>query len=431
MKKYTEMTAAELLCEKELLQKRYDEKKSLGLKLDISRGKPCPEQLALSLPMLDIVNSETENFKCESGFDVRNYGVVEGIPECRRLFAEILDAEPEEVIVTGNSSLNLFYDLIAHAVCHGVPGGRPWSECKERKLLCPAPGYDRHFAVGEYFGFELITVPMKADGPDMDMIEELVKDPAVKGVICVPKYSNPGGISYSDAVVERFAKLSAAAPDFRIYWDNAYVVHDLYPDGEKDEVPSLLRMAKRYGKENSVYMLGSTSKITFPTAGLAAVAASTENIADLRRMLSFQNIGPDKINQLRHALFFENKEGVLKHMAKQAEIIRPKFEGMLTVLKAELSGLGIAEWNEPRGGYFIAAELLSGTARRTVALCREAGLTLTGAGSVYPYGKDPADSVLRIAPTFAPLAEIPAAAELFCISARLAAAEKLLCEKEG
>lgn len=431
MKKYADMTTAELLCEKELLQKRYDEKKSLGLKLDISRGKPCPEQLALSLPMLDIVNGKTENFKCESGFDTRNYGVVEGIPECRRLFAEILDAEPDEVIVTGNSSLNLFYDLIAHAVCHGVPGGRPWSECKERKLLCPAPGYDRHFAVGEYFGFELVTVPMKSDGPDMDTVEQLVKDPTVKGIVCVPKYSNPGGVSYSEEAVERFARLCPAAPDFRIFWDNAYVVHDLYPNGEKDEVPSVLKMAKQFEHEDMIYMLASTSKITFPSAGLAAMAASKTNIADLKRMLSFQNIGPDKINQLRHALFFKSKEGVLKHMAKQAEIIRPKFEGMLAVLKAELSGLGIASWNEPRGGYFIAAELLPGTAKRTVALCKEAGLTLTGAGSVYPYGKDPADSVLRIAPTFAPISEIPAAAELFCISARLAAAEKLLSEREG
>lgn len=431
MKNYTEMTSAELLCEKELLQKRYDEKKSLELKLDISRGKPCPEQLALSLPMLDIVSSSTENFKCESGFDVRNYGVVEGIPEARRLFAEILDAEPEEVIVTGNSSLNLFYDLIAHAVCHGVCGGKPWSECKNRKLLCPAPGYDRHFAVGEYFGFELVTVDMKDDGPDMELVEELIKDPDVKGIICVPKYSNPGGISYSAEVVEHFAKLSPAAEDFRIFWDNAYVVHDLYPEEGTDEVPSVLKAAKQYEHEDMVYMLASTSKITFPTAGLAAIATSAANIADIKRMLSYQNIGPDKLNQLRHTLFFKNKGGVLKHMKKQAEIIRPKFEGMLTVLKNELDGTGIAQWNSPRGGYFIAAQLLSGTAKRTVSLCKDAGLTLTEAGSVYPYGKDPQDSVLRIAPTFAPLSDIPVATELFCISAKLAAAEKLLSEKEN
>ncbi|MBQ3530902.1 MAG: aminotransferase class I/II-fold pyridoxal phosphate-dependent enzyme [Oscillospiraceae bacterium] len=427
MKKYSEMTREELLLEKEAVLKRYTEKKSLGLKLDISRGKPCPEQLALSLPMLDLVNSETESFKCENGFDIRNYGVVDGIPECRRLFGEILDAPAENVIVTGNSSLNLFYDLIAHAMCHGIPGGNsPWCECKERKLLCPAPGYDRHFAVGELFGFELITVPMNSDGPDMDLVEELIKDENVKGIICVPKYSNPQGISYSPEVVEKFAKLSPAAPDFRIFWDNAYVVHHLDFDGEKDEIPSLLRLAKENGNEDMVYMLGSTSKVTFPTAGLAAVASSDRNTADIKRTLSFQNIGPDKINQMRHVLFFKNFEGVLKHMRKQAEIIRPKFGTVLSVLKTELSGTGIADWNSPKGGYFVSAELLEGTAKRTVALCKEAGLVLTGAGAVYPYGKDPADSILRIAPTFAPVSELPDAMEIFCLSAKLAAIEKLL-----
>ena len=427
MKKYCEMTREELLLEKEATEKRYSEKKALGLKLDISRGKPSPEQLALSLPMLDLINSETENFKCENGFDIRNYGVVDGIPECRRLFAEILDAPMENVIVTGNSSLNLFYDLIAHAMCHGLPGGKaPWCECKERKLLCPAPGYDRHFAVGEFFGFELITVPMNSDGPDMDMVEELIKDENVKGIICVPKYSNPQGISYSAEVVERFAKLSPAASDFRIFWDNAYVVHHLDFDGEMDEVPSLLKLAKENGTEDMVYMLGSTSKVTFPTAGLAAVASSDANTADFKRTLSFQNIGPDKINQMRHVLFFKNLEGVLNHMKKQAEVIRPKFETVLKVLGEELSGTGIAKWNTPKGGYFVSAELMEGTAKRAVALCKEAGVALTGAGAVYPYGKDPADSILRIAPTFAPVSELPVAMEIFCLSAKLAAIEKLL-----
>ena len=427
MKKYSEMTREELLLEKEATEKRYSEKKALGLKLDISRGKPSPEQLALSLPMLDLINSETENFKCENGFDIRNYGVVDGIPECRRLFAEILDAPMENVIVTGNSSLNLFYDLIAHAMCHGIPGGKaPWCECKERKLLCPAPGYDRHFAVGEFFGFELITVPMNSDGPDMNMVEELIKDETVKGIICVPKYSNPQGISYSAEVVERFAKLSPAASDFRIFWDNAYVVHHLDFDGEMDEVPSLLKLAKENGTEDMVYMLGSTSKVTFPTAGLAAVASSDANTADFKRTLSFQNIGPDKINQMRHVLFFKNLEGVLNHMRKQADVIRPKFETVLKVLSEELSKTGIAKWNTPKGGYFVSAELMAGTAKRAVALCKEAGLVLTGAGAVYPYGKDPADSILRIAPTFAPVSELPVAMEIFCLSAKLAAIEKLL-----
>ncbi|MBR2041985.1 MAG: aminotransferase class I/II-fold pyridoxal phosphate-dependent enzyme [Oscillospiraceae bacterium] len=427
MKKYSEMTREELLSEKELLEKRYAEKKALGLKLDISRGKPSPEQLALSLPMLDLINSETENFKCENGFDIRNYGVVDGIPECRRLFGEILDAPAENVIVTGNSSLNLFYDLIAHAMCHGVPGGdAPWCECKERKLLCPAPGYDRHFAVGEYFGFKLIPIEMKNDGPNMNQVEALITDPDVKGIICVPKYSNPQGISYSAEVIERFANLSPAAKDFRIFWDNAYTVHHLDFEGEMDEIPSLLRLAEKNGKGDMVYMLGSTSKITFPTAGLAAVASSAENIADIKRMLSFQNIGPDKINQMRHVLFFKNLEGVINHMKKQAEIIKPKFETVLTVLKEELGETGIAEWNSPKGGYFVSAELLEGTAKRTVSLCKEAGLAITGAGAVYPYGNDPGDSILRIAPTFAPVSELPAAMEIFCISAKLAAIEKLL-----
>ena len=427
MKKYSEMTREELLLEKEATEKRYSEKKALGLKLDISRGKPSPEQLALSLPMLDLINSETENFKCENGFDIRNYGVVEGIPECRRLFGEILDAPMENVIVTGNSSLNLFYDLIAHAMCHGIPGGKaPWCECKERKFLCPTPGYDRHFAVGELFGFELITVPMNSDGPDMDTVEELIKDETVKGIICVPKYSNPQGISYSAEVVERFAKLSPAASDFRIFWDNAYVVHHLDFDGETDEIPSLLKLAKENGNEDMVYMLGSTSKVTFPTAGLAAVASSERNTADFKRTLFFQNIGPDKINQMRHVLFFKNLDGVLNHMRKQADIIRPKFETVLKVLKEELSETGIANWNTPKGGYFVSAELMGGTAKRTVALCKEAGLVITGAGAVYPYGKDPEDSILRIAPTFAPVSELPVAMEIFCLSAKLAAIEKLL-----
>ncbi len=423
MKKYSEMTFEELKTEREALVKRYEEKKALGLKLDISRGKPCAEQLDLSRSMLDILNSETESFKCENGFDVRNYGVVEGIPEVRKLFGEILDAPAENVIVTGNSSLNLYYDLIANAMSLGIRGGKPWSECKGRKLLCPAPGYDRHFAVGELFGFELITVPMQNNGPDMDLIEELVKDPDVKAVVCVPKYSNPGGITYSDEVIERFANLSPAAEDFCIFWDNAYAVHHF---GDAVEIPSLLELAKKNGKENMVFMLASTSKITFPTAGLAAIAASESNIAAIKKRLSFQNIGPDKINQLRHAKFFGSKEGVLKHMNKQAEIIKPKFEGVLKVLKSELEGLGIANWNEPKGGYFIAAELMEGTAKRTVQLCKEAGLVLTGAGAVYPYGKDTKDSVLRIAPTFAPLGDIPDAAEILCICAKLAAVEKLL-----
>lgn len=427
MKNLTTLSREELLAEKAALEVRYNEKKALDLKLDISRGKPCPEQLALSLPMLDLLSSETENFQCESGFDIRNYGVVEGIPEARRLFAEILDADWETTIVTGNSSLQLFFDILSHAVCQGVPGSEaPWSEEKHRKLLCPAPGYDRHFAVGEWFGFELVTVPMNTDGPDMDKVEELIKDPTVKGIICVPKYSNPQGISYSQQVVERFAMLSPAAKDFRIFWDNAYAVHDLDPDGETDEIPSLLRLAEKNGREDMVYMLASTSKITFPTAGLAAVACSKANYADLKKMLSFQNIGPDKINQMRHALFFKGLSGIKEHMKKQAAVIRPKFEVMLNTLSTELSTSGIATWTAPKGGYFVAVELLPGTAKRTVSLCKGAGLSITSAGSVFPYSIDPKDSILRLAPTFAPLSDLPNAMEIFCIAAKLAACEALL-----
>lgn len=425
MKKYSEMTKDEILSEKASLLERYEEIKSKGLKLNISRGTPCPEQLALSHPMLDVVNSSTENFCCESGADVRNYGVIDGIPEARKLFGDYLGVPAENVIVTGNSTLNLFYDLLSHAMMHGVPGGNgPWSECKNRKILCPTPGYDRHFAAAEFFGFELVPVKMSSDGPDMDAVEELVKDPSVRCIICVPKYSNPQGITYSDETIERFAKLTPAAKDFRIYWDNAYNVHELYPDSAHD-LPSLLPMAEENGNGDMVYMFASTSKITFPTAGLSVVAASENNIKDLKHMFSLQNIGPDKINQLRHVLFFKDFDGIKEHMKKHAEILRPKFEGMLKVFDEELAPTGTAKWEKPRGGYFIAAELMPGTAKRTVALCKDAGLTLTAAGSVFPHGVDPEDSVLRIAPSYAPLSDIPVAAELFCISAKIAACEIL------
>lgn len=429
MKKYAEMNKKELLEEKAALEKKYAEKKALGLKLDISRGKPCPEQLDLSNPMLSLVTGDMESYKCENGFDIRNYGVIEGIPECRRLFGEILGAKEENVIVTGNSSLNFYYNIISHACTHKIPGSeKPWYEIPNRKLLCPAPGYDRHFAVGEVFGFELVTIPMKSDGPDMDMVEELVKDPSVKGIVYVPKYSNPQGISASYETVERFAKLKPAAKDFRIFWDNAYVVHDIYPDIVKDEVPSLLELAEKYGNEDMVYMFGSTSKMTYPSGGLAAAAASINNVKDIKSMLALQNIGPDKINQMRHVLFFKNLEGVLEHMKKHSVIVRPKFEALENGLEHGLSETGIASWNKPRGGYFLTAEIYPGTAKRTVALCKEAGLTITGAGSVYPYGKDPKDSVLRIAPTYAPLSEIPDATEIFCLSAKIAAIEVMTSE---
>ena len=426
MKKYSEMTREELLFEKESTEKRYSEKKALGLKLDISRGKPCPEQLALSLPMLDLVNSKTENFKCENGFDIRNYGVIDGIPECRRLFGEILDAPTENVIVTGNSSLNLFYDLIAHAMCHGLPGGKaPWCECKERKLLCPAPGYDRHFAVGELFGFELITVPMNSDGPDMDMVEELIKDENVKGIICVPKYSNPQGISYSEEVVERFAKLSPAASDFRIFWDNAYAVHDLYSD-KKDTLADIFALAREYDNEDIVFYFASTSKISFPGSGVAIFAASVNNLKQIKPIMGVQTIGFDKINQIRHVKYFKSAANIHDHMADLAKIIRPKFEIVLEILSEHLDGTGIATWTKPVGGYFVSLNVMDGTAKETYRLAKEAGVTLTDVGATYPYGIDPRDSNIRIAPTFPSNDELMAAMEVLVCCTKLAATKKLL-----
>lgn len=427
MGKYADMTAEELENEKKELEKKYHDLQEKELHLDISRGKPCQEQLNLSLPMLDILNSSTPGFKCENGIDVRNYGIIDGIPECRRLMGDLMDADEENVIVTGNSTLNLFYDIISQAVTHGLPGfARPWGEIKGKKFLCPAPGYDRHFAVLEHFGFELISVDMNENGPDMDQVEKFIKDPLVKGIICVPKYTNPQGITFSEEVIKKFAKLHPASDDFKIFWDNAYAVHDLYPDDSQNSIPSLLKLSKLEGTENMVYMFASTSKITMPTAGIAAIASSKENIADIKSRLSLQNIGPDKINQLRHVKFFNDLDGIKEHMKKHAEILRPKFETLLSEFDKGLSEYGIAHWISPKGGYFVSVELLNGTAKKTVSLCKNAGLVLTGAGSVFPYGKDPNDSTLRIAPSFAPLTDIPLAAEIFCICARLAAIDKYL-----
>ena len=424
MPEYLQMEKQDLKKEFESVRKEYEALRALHLSLDMSRGKPGFDNMDVSEKMFDLVGNDT-GFKNISGIDCRNYGGLDGLLEMKNLFAQILGLKAEQIIVGGNSSLNMMFDTIAQAMTHGM-GAEPWYECKDRKFLCPVPGYDRHFAITEYFGFELIPIETDENGPDMDAVEELIKDENVKGIICVPKYSNPEGITYSGEVIKRFANLSPAAPDFRIVWDNAYTVHHLDFEGEKDEIPSLLRLAKENGKDDMVYMLGATSKITFPSAGLAAVASSDANTADFKRTLSFQNIGPDKINQMRHVLFFKNLDGVLKHMRKQADIVRPKFETVLKILDEELSESKIAEWNSPKGGYFVSAKLAPGTAKRTVSLCKEAGLVITGAGAVYPYGKDPKDSVLRIAPTFAPVSELPDAMEIFCLSAKLAEIEKLL-----
>lgn len=428
MKSYFEMTKCELKEEQKNLSKRYTEIKEMNLKLDISRGKPCPEQLALSAPMLDLINSNTQSFKAENNIDIRNYGCIEGIPEARKLFGEYLGVPYENVLVTGNSTLNIFYDLLSQYVLKGTANCEPWCINAKRKILCPAPGYDRHFAAAEYLGFELVSIPMKDDGPDMDIIREKIKDPDVKCIICVPKYSNPQGITYSDEVINEFASLTPAAKDFKIFWDNAYSVHELYPETAYD-IPSLLSLAAKNGNEDMVIMMASFSKITFPTGGLAALATSENNLKEIKSRLSLQYIGPDKVNQMRHVMFLKDLDTIKKHMKKQADILRPKFESLLNGLESYLADTKTAKWISPKGGYFISTELLSGTAKRTVQLCKEAGLTLTEAGSVFPYKKDPDDSVLRIAPSFATLDDIPIASELFCISARIAATEKLLLEE--
>ncbi len=426
MKNYLELSHEELLAEQETLKQALEEKKALGLKLDMSRGKPCKEQLDITSTLLDNVTSRPGSYISENGIDCRNYGCLEGIPECRRLMAEIMGVGPDEVLCEGSSSLTLMYDMIARAMTHGVYGSeKPWYEVKDRKWLCPAPGYDRHFAVTEFFGFEMIPVAMTPDGPDMDAVEKLVKDPSVKGIWCVPQFSNPQGIVYSDETIDRFAKLRPAAGDFRIFWDNAYSVHDLYPD-RRTRIPCLLREAEKYGTEDHVYIFSSTNKITFPSAGIAAFSSSANNLGFIKKQLAFQTIGPDKINQLNHARFFKNLEGIYEQMDRMAVIIRPKFEAVLEILDRDLDGSGVGSWVRPKGGYFIGIDLIPGTAKRTVALCKEAGVVLTPAGAVYPYLRDPKDSSLRLAPTFPPIAELKQAIEVVCIAARLASAEALL-----
>lgn len=397
---------------------RYEEFKAMDLKLDMSRGKPCKEQLDLSMGMFDLLNSSSS---LQGKQDYRNYGINDGIPEIKAIFTELLGVTEDEIIVSGNASLVLMYDTIQRAMQFGVLGGEPWNKQGKIKWLCPVPGYDRHFAVTELFGMEMINVPMNDDGPDMDMVEELVKDPSVKGIWCVPKYSNPMGIIYSDEVVKRFAALKPAAKDFRIMWDNAYMVHALYG---QDKMLDIFAEAKKCDNEDIVYMFGSTSKITFAGAGIAFIAGSKRNMDALRKLINIQSIGPDKVSQYAHALFFKNAAGIYARMEKHAEILRPKFDAVLEILEEELGDTGIAKWNKPRGGYFISCFLKKGTAKRTVQLAKEAGVVFTGAGATYPYKNDPDDSNLRIAPTLPPIDELRTAMKIFCCSAKIAALEK-------
>ncbi|MBQ9156260.1 MAG: aminotransferase class I/II-fold pyridoxal phosphate-dependent enzyme [Eubacterium sp.] len=428
MKPYAQLTREELLALQKELQKAYEDQKARGLSLDISRGKPSSEQLDLSMPMFDIMHSSAEMIAAD-GTDVRNYGQLSGIPEARKLMGDLMGADPSQVIVFGNSSLNIMYDTVARSVLFGVMGSTPWSKLDNVKFLCPVPGYDRHFSVTEQFGFELISIPMTKDGPDMDLVEEYVNnDPEVKGIWCVPVYSNPDGTVYSAETVKRFAALKPAASDFRIYWDNAYVVHHLYDDNEA-VIPNILEECEKAGNPDMVYQFASTSKITFSGAGIAAMSASKANIDDVLSKLKWQTIGHDKVNQLRHVRFFKDINGLKDHMKKHAAILRPKFAAVIKTLEDDLGGLDIARWNYPTGGYFVSFDGMEGTAKRTVALCKEAGLVLTGAGAAYPYGKDPKDTNIRIAPSLPPVSEIEQAMELFSICARLAAVEKLLEEK--
>ena len=422
--KYSEMTKEQLKAERKAVNAHYQELKSLGLKLDMSRGKPNKDQLDLSMGMIDsFVNVDLVG---EEGIDCRNYGVLDGIVEAKRLLSAMIECPVDQIIIYGNSSLNVMYDTVSRSMTHGVMGSVPWSKLDKVKFLCPVPGYDRHFAITEFFGIEMINVPLKEDGPDMDMVEELVsKDESIKGIWCVPKYSNPSGVTYSDEVVKRFARLKPAAKDFRIYWDNAYCIHHLYED-RQDQILEILHECEKAGNPDLVFKFCSTSKVTFPGSGIAAIAASKANLEFIKKQMAVQTIGHDKINQLRHVKFFGDFNGMLEHMKKHADIIRPKFEAVLDALETELAPLDVAKWTKPNGGYFIALDTMDGCAKRVVRLCREAGVVMTNAGATYPYGKDPHDSNIRIAPTYPSTEELIKACEVFTTCVKLATLDKLL-----
>ena len=425
MKKYTELTKEELLALQAELKAKYKEYQGRHLSLNMARGKPCVEQLNLSMGMMDVLSSSAD-LTCEDGTDCRNYGVLDGIKEAQELLADMMEVPHDHIIIYGNSSLNVMYDTIARAMTHGIMGSTPWCKLDKVKFLCPVPGYDRHFAITQYFGIEMINVPMTPDGPDMDLVERLVaEDESIKGIWCVPKYSNPQGYSYSDLTVRRFARLKPAAKDFRIFWDNAYTIHHLYDD-EQDNLVEILAECKRAGNPDLVFKFASTSKISFPGSGIAALASSNNNLEDIRHQLAMQTIGHDKVNQLRHVRFFGDIHGMIEHMRRHADILRPKFEAVLEILERELGGLGIGEWTKPKGGYFISFDSLEGCAKDIVALCKKAGVIMTGAGATYPYGKDPHDSNIRIAPSYPPLADLITATELFALCVKLSSVNKLL-----
>ena len=425
MQPYQEMTREELLQEKKSLEAAYKKYASGALKLDMSRGKPSAEQLDLSMGMMDVLGSESD-LNCEDGTDCRNYGVLDGIQEAKVLLGDMIECHPDNIIIYGNSSLNIMFDTVSRSMTHGVMGNTPWCKLDKVKFLCPVPGYDRHFAITEYFGIEMINVPMLPTGPDMDMVEELAsQDEAIKAIWCVPKYSNPQGITYSDETVRRFARLKPAAKDFRIYWDNAYGVHHLY-DIDQDNLVEIMAECKRAGNPDMVYKFCSTSKISFPGSGVAAIAASANNLVEIREQMRIATIGHDKVNQLRHVRFFKDIYGMTEHMRKHAEILRPKFEMIVDTFERELGGRGAGSWISPKGGYFIAFEALEGCAKAIVAKAKAAGVTMTPAGAPFPYGKDPKDSIIRIAPTYPSLENLKIATDIFVICVKLATIEKML-----
>lgn len=429
MKAYKDYTKEELLTAKAALEEEYKTLESKGLNLNMARGKPGFSQLELCMPMLDVINGSSD-MRTVLGNDTRNYGDLDGIGECRRLMADMMSVKKDNVVVCGNSSLNIMYDTVSRSMTHGVNGSTPWCKLDKVKFLCPVPGYDRHFKITQYFGIEMVNIPLGSDGPDMDMVEEYVNnDPAVKGIWCVPKYSNPTGISYSDEVVRRFANLKPAAEDFRIYWDNAYCIHHLYEDTQ-DEILNILEECEKAGNPDMVYIFASTSKISFPGSGVSAIASSLKNIEFIMSQMTIQTIGHDKINQLRHARFFKDINGLKAHMKLHADLLRPKFEAVLNILEEELGGLEIGSWIKPRGGYFISFDALPGCAKAIVAKCKDLGVVLTGAGATFPYGKDPQDSNIRIAPSFPTPEEMAEAAKVLALCVKLVSVDKYLAEME-
>lgn len=431
MKPYAQLSKEELLALKAELEAEYKEIQGKGLALDMSRGKPAKVQLDLSEKMLTII-SKNEEAVAENGLDCCNYGGPVGIPEARRLMGDLVGVPADNVIICGNASLTIMFDTVSRSMTHGVMGNTPWAKLDKVKFLCPVPGYDRHFGITEYFGIEMVNVPMTEDGPDMDLVEKLVsEDASIKGIWCVPKYSNPQGYTYSDETVKRFANLKPAAKDFRIFWDNAYCIHHLYEGEEnQDQILDILSECEKAGNPDMVYEFISTSKVSYAGAGISAIISSKANMEDIKRHMNYQTIGHDKLNQLRHVKFFKDADGVKAHMMKHAFTLRPKFEAILKVLEESLGGLGIGSWTCPRGGYFISFDAMEGCAKAIVAKAKEAGLVMTGAGATYPYGKDPKDSNIRIAPSLPTPEELELAAKVFVLSVKLVSINKLLENSE-